>query len=310
MLAMRRYTNILFSPLGKHENSLAVRNIAKLVVGTSAQLTLYAIIPAPSGLRQLFSRTEIDRELHERQRTELERKLSKWTRRIGGSSIETVVETGDPALSIIERVVNHHHDLVVVTTDEDREDRATIRRLMRKCPCPVWAIRPTRARTLRVLAALNPEPHETDLNRLILELAASMVEMHGGELHVAHAWELFGESTLRSSRFAHVSDDEIDELLCREHDTRRRALDQLLAHPNVQHAPWRVHLVKGPPTDVIPRLASDLRINLLVMGTVARTGLSGLVMGNTAENVLDHVECSVLAVKPPGFVSPIHPTSS
>ena len=41
------------------------------------------------------------------------------------------------------------------------------------------------------------------------------------------------------------------------------------------------------------------------MGTVARTGISGLVMGNSAEQVLDEVHCSVIAVKPPGFKSPI-----
>ncbi len=306
---MRRYTNVLFSPLGEHENSLAVRNIDKLVAGRSVRLTLFGVLPSPGGLRQLFTRAELEQELHDRQRAELEQELSKWGRRIDCPDVATVVEVGNPALAILQRVVDHHHDLVVVTTDDDRDDHATIRRLLRKCPCPVWVIRPTRARTVRVLAALNPDPDEADLNRLILELAASMVEMHGGELHVAHAWELFGESTLRSSRFVHASNTEIEQLLRREHDSRQQALERLLAHPTVASAPWRVHLVKGAPSDVIPNLTATLRINLLVMGTVARTGLSGLVMGNTAENVLDQVRCSVIAVKPPGFVSPIQPST-
>ena len=47
------------------------------------------------------------------------------------------------------------------------------------------------------------------------------------------------------------------------------------------------------------------RINLLVMGTVARTGIPGLVIGNTAETVLRDARCSVLAVKPPGFETPV-----
>ena len=41
------------------------------------------------------------------------------------------------------------------------------------------------------------------------------------------------------------------------------------------------------------------------MGTIARTGLPGVLIGNTAEKVLDDVHCSVVAVKPPGFVSPL-----
>ena len=56
----------------------------------------------------------------------------------------------------------------------------------------------------------------------------------------------------------------------------------------------------------MPDLVSRHRINLLVIGTLARTGISGLVMGNTAGQVLDDVGCSVIAVKPPGFKSPVN----
>lgn len=304
---MRRFKNILFSPLGKHENSLAVHNMAKLVTDTPAHLTLFGVVPEPTGVRRLLPWTDIEAELQQRQHEELEQQLSEWGRRVGCASVDTVVEVGSPALSIIKRVLLKGHDLVVVTTDEDREDRVMIRRLLRKCPCPVWVIRPTRARTQRVLAALNPDPEEHDLNSLIIELAAAMFELNGGELHVVHAWELFGESTLRSSPFVHASSAQIDEMLRTEHDARRRALDEFLSHSEVAEAPWRIHLEKGPATEVVPRVAAALRINVLVMGTIARTGVRGLVMGNTAESILDEVHCSVIAVKPPGFVSPIQP---
>ena len=67
------------------------------------------------------------------------------------------------------------------------------------------------------------------------------------------------------------------------------------------------HMVSGDPRVVLPRLADRLNIGLIVMGTVARTGLAGLIMGNTAEAILRSVQCSVLAVKPEGFVSPVKP---
>ena len=41
------------------------------------------------------------------------------------------------------------------------------------------------------------------------------------------------------------------------------------------------------------------------MGTVGRTGVAGLVVGNTAETILEQLQCSILALKPPGFVSPV-----
>jgi nucleotide-binding universal stress UspA family protein len=43
----------------------------------------------------------------------------------------------------------------------------------------------------------------------------------------------------------------------------------------------------------------------VVMGTVGRTGIPGLIMGNSAETILQQVDCSVLAIKPPGFIAPV-----
>ena len=40
-------------------------------------------------------------------------------------------------------------------------------------------------------------------------------------------------------------------------------------------------------------------------GDTPGTGVQGFFIGNTAENVLQHVDCSVLAVKPKGFVTPV-----
>jgi nucleotide-binding universal stress UspA family protein len=48
-----------------------------------------------------------------------------------------------------------------------------------------------------------------------------------------------------------------------------------------------------------------LNVDLVVMGTVARAGIPGFFMGNTAESILNQIDCSVLTVKPPGFVSPV-----
>jgi nucleotide-binding universal stress UspA family protein len=65
------------------------------------------------------------------------------------------------------------------------------------------------------------------------------------------------------------------------------------------------HLPMGSAKKVIPPLAAELRADLIVMGTVARTGISGVIIGNTAETILDQLTCSVLAIKPPGFKTPV-----
>jgi len=53
-------------------------------------------------------------------------------------------------------------------------------------------------------------------------------------------------------------------------------------------------------------LAKRIRqADLVVMGTVSRTGIPGLLIGNTAEVILNNLECSVLAVKPADFATPV-----
>ena len=67
----------------------------------------------------------------------------------------------------------------------------------------------------------------------------------------------------------------------------------------------QAHLVKGPARKEIPELATRIEADLVVMGTVARTGIPGFIMGNTAETILNRIESSVLAIKPPSFATPV-----
>ena len=66
-----------------------------------------------------------------------------------------------------------------------------------------------------------------------------------------------------------------------------------------------IHLVEGEPGECISALVDKEDIDLLVMGTVCRTGIAGFLIGNTAEEVLSQVDCAVLTVKPEGFVTPV-----
>ena len=69
--------------------------------------------------------------------------------------------------------------------------------------------------------------------------------------------------------------------------------------------PAQVEIVTDPPDVAILEQIERHGIELLVMGTVARTGIPGFFTGNTAERLLPQIPCSVMAVKPEGFVSPV-----
>ncbi len=302
---MRRFCNILFSPLGNTDNPAAIRRVTDLARRDGAKLTLLGTVAESPRRHRLLHSAEFDAAIEAVERLRMQERLECWSAATEGVHTDVDVRIGNAALTVIGRVLAGRHDLVVVTSDEDDEDRATIKRLLRKCPCPVWVIRPTRARIQRVLVAVNPEADELELNLSLLDVAAGMTELHGGELHICTAWELYGESTMRSSAFASAPNELIDNYLEAEQEDRAHAIDELIGLSTTSDAPWQVHLAKGPPGTVVPELVNHHRINLLVMGTVARSGISGLVMGNTAEQVLDHVRCSLIAVKPPGFESPI-----
>ena len=306
---MHRFTSILFSPLADRDNPAAARRIADLAARNGATLTLYGAVPEPSRLQRALHRSDYLDAVQTAEHNAMSTKLARCIPEVAGLEVGTTTATGSPSLSIIEQVLSAGHDLVVVTTDEDDQDKATINRLLRKCPCPVWVIRPSRARIQRVLAAVNPDPSEAELNRTIIELAASMSKMYGGELHVAHAWELYGEATMRHSAFVHTPVAELTTLLDDEEAGHRAALQDLLNAAGLADEPWQIHLHKGSAAHIVPAVVARQRINLLIMGTVARTGVSGLIIGNTAESVLDQVRCSVIAVKPPGFVTPVQLTS-
>lgn len=98
---------------------------------------------------------------------------------------------------------------------------------------------------------------------------------------------------------------EVDAYLQSVFDQSRANIDELVHAVQVPAAYLRKHSVRGSARDVIPRKVVELGIDILVMGSIARTGIPGLIIGNTAEDVLNRIECSVAIVKPPGYVSPV-----
>ncbi len=301
---MKRFTNILYSPSNRSHDPAALARVVDLATRNSAKLTLLGVVAEPTRLQRLFDRQHLIEQSVVAAEHELLEKLTSVTAHVKRDQVEVIVEVGDRGVAIIEHVLTGGHDLVVVN-DSNASQAPSVKRLLRKCPCPVWVIESTHHTVQRVLAAVNPHPDEADLNRLVLELASSMVAEFGGELHVGHAWEVYGDSS-GDAVFDSTPAVELDRLRDEVQKAHGDALAAVLADGRFAEAPWQVHLERGPAEDVIPQMVRTYRIDLLVMGTIARSGIDGIVIGNTAERILGEVRCSVLAVKPDGFVSPIH----
>lgn len=306
---MKRFKNILLvhpcdPPTLERAASLARNNHAKLtVIHVERELTGTSLITSP-GSPAL--------ELQDLVVKEYQSQLKKFIAPVKkeGIRVSSKVVVGTPFLEIVREVIVEKHDLVMMTAEgkgglKERLFGSTSLHLMRKCPCPVWVMKPTkRKQFLRIMAAVDPDPAENShdaLNALILQLAASLAEQDSAELHVVHAWTMFGESALLGrGRF---TEPEVRGYLQEETGRHQELLDALIAKHTGGGV--HVHMVNGIAEFVIADIAKQEKVDLLVMGTVCRTGIPGFFIGNTAEKVLDEVDCSVLTVKPAAFQSPI-----
>ena len=316
---MRRFKNILLICDEESVNEEVIGRAIWLAKANGASVTLVdLVLSGPGELGQLFGALsgmrgfDVEHEVLEFHRTRLA-EIGAPIKSEGIETTETVLQ-GIPFVQVIRKVLRDGHDLVIKGASGDRDRNSflfgsTDLHLLRKCPCPVWIMKKSnRKKYARILAAVDPrsaEEQHVALNTLIMDLATSLSKMDGSELHVVNAWRLDEEDTLRHSGFANISDAEVDRLVAEKRRECERELDGLLGRYPEDGGDRNVHLLKGAASELIPELARKTRAELIVMGTVGRTGIQGFFIGNTAEAILNQVDCSVLAVKPPGFESPV-----
>ena len=253
---------------------------------------------------------------------ELEAIAESYRKRV---NIETKVLVGTLFLEIIREVLRNAHDLVIKCPETldwlDRIFSSDDMHLLRKCPCPVWLVRQDIGESFdRILAAVDMDDNypskelETRqaLNEMVMDLASSLAVSEFAQLHVAHAWDAIAESALRDGVFTQQPENKVIEYVAQvqQHyafllDTLMKEVSTKLGRDVIDYIKPQIHMPKGSARKVIPVLAKQLEIDCIVMGTVARTGIPGIFMGNTAETILDQLQCSVLAIKPPGFVTPV-----
>jgi nucleotide-binding universal stress UspA family protein len=286
-----------------------------------AALAVLACLPRPSDLGALARATGAAPDAVLARLAEEHRRAvaAQAASALPGAPPPVHVALGNPFIEVIGHVLRHGADIVVKTARplsglHGVFFASTDQHLVRKCPCPVWLRVPQAdPRPRNVIAAVDVdlwdarEPETlTALNRRVIETALRL-GAEDGPVQVLHALEAVGEGLLRSfaagdearaAAAAYVRDVEGE---------RRRALSALIAGFRGREGAGRLRaqLVRGPARSAIAEAARRLSADLVVMGTVARTGLGGVIIGNTAEDILNSVDCSVVAVKPEGFVSPI-----
>lgn len=178
---------------------------------------------------------------------------------------------------------------------------------MRKCPCPVWVLKPAEPKkAAKILACINPQADAATANSMdmkIIELSTSLAAMKSADLHVVHAWEVTGKD--HDTIHSEVREDDYQKILARHEGLHRNRVLSLIEEAAPPDVDYTLHLPRSEPHAAINSIVDQWDIDLIVMGTLCRTGIAGLIMGNAAEEVLRSVRCSVFTVKPEGFICPV-----
>lgn len=309
---MKRFKNVLVGVDLEEGDVLVSDNLAPptaeavaqamwLAKTNSAFVTFFAVLPSVAtdldAETQMLLQEDHGKRTVADHATEVLAKLVA-TARQDGLTAASQLAYGKNWVEIIRQVLRARHDLVIVGTRhrgpvERMLVGSTGIKLLRKCPCPVWVTQPLPDRRLNsILVAHDLRP----VGDLAMELGCSLAQLHEAQLHVLHAADFHFENS--------------PDAPAEKPDAYRQRAEAHVAAQlssfNLKH-PVQMRFVTEAPDRAIQDYIEVERhgIQLLVMGTLARTGIPGLITGNTAERLLPWIPCSVLAVKPTGFESPV-----
>lgn len=310
---MHRFKNILLVSDAGVDIAPALSRAAALTWSNSGQLTIARVV-RPAELEWLSrlgaAGTEIAAGLKAEHEAELAG-VAEEARKLGVEA-ETRLLWGEPFFALIQQVLRDGHDLVMKVAEgpvrglQQRLFGSTDQHLMRKCPCPVWLFRPSHSERFQsVLAAVDVEGADRDgLNARVVQLASSLAVREGAELHLVHAWSVYGEILLRRPGRG-IGEELLKELLVDTRRARQERLKELARAEAVAESAPKLHLVKAAAPLGIRLTARRVKADVVVMGTLSRAGVQGFLIGNTAEAVLSQLNCAVLTVKPAEFRSPV-----
>ncbi|WP_339723250.1 universal stress protein [uncultured Paraglaciecola sp.] len=210
-----------------------------------------------------------------------------WHRELH-EAIEEIVDAITPDL-VVKRITADSSNINPFAMPVDRH-------LLRYCKAPLLLVRDSHWLDTPILAAIDPTTNDNkhiELNHNILEYSKMIAHVTKTTLHSVNTFETPSMGPSMDVGWANIDFDSIKvdasnihknkmETLLKEHD--------LFIHP--------YHVMEGRADIAIPQKAKEIDAQLLILGTVGRTGLLGAFIGNTAEHILANMSCDILTLKP------------
>lgn len=291
----------------ENEPTIVVERAAWLakLMGCDLELLLCDPDASPIGFRFLFSHeANIMLAEIEAAQQDLLSNLVRVAHSLGITATSTVLDERPVADGILALALNINPKIIIKGTHyHSASERSIIVgtdwQLMRTCPYPLYLVKRSSLKEKpTVIAAVDPM-HDHDksaaLDQVIIENAKFIVEKCDGELHLFHSYQrlaAIGHAASRAVRPVTLPIDEIDKRIQKEH---RDALNSLASQNGIKDQ--YVHQLPGRTHELLPTFVRSEAADLVVIGALARWGLKRMVLGNTAERLIDHLSCDLLIVR-------------
>jgi universal stress protein E len=218
-----------------------------------------------------------------------------------------VVWHNRPFESVINEVITQDFDIVIKGTHQHDKLKSVIFtptdwHILRKCPCPVLLVKdhkwPEHGNILAAINVGSDDDEHISLNNIITEQAISLAKLLNANVNLVNSYP--GTPVNIAIEIPEFNSNEYNQTMLNQH------VDAMEKHASSFDIATEFTFVKeGLPEDVIETLSQALDAELVILGTVGRTGISAAFIGNTAEHVIDQLNCDVLALKPLGYQSPL-----
>jgi universal stress protein E len=299
-----------------HRALPAVDRAWQLAAATGASIDLFLCDHPDSMPDGMLFDNERVAEARERYLQELKDWLEAEAEKLrdGGASVSCHVESHSPRYeAILEKAQEIDADLIVrAASKRSRLGRLffahTDWELIRRAPQLLWLVKKTMeplTSGLRVLAAVDPshpEERKAGLDTKLVSVASTLTDLFGGSTHIFHAYRpgaIIAPIAAASHQGAVPVLQLSSELAGELEKHRRMELRKLSETAGIPED--HVHLVAGSTRQALDELVEQLEIDVVVAGAVVRGRLERVLIGSTAEAILDDVPCDVVVVKPDSF---------
>lgn len=211
-----------------------------------------------------------------------------------------------PFEAIIEHCLKHQHDLVIKSTHEHPKLSSIIFtptdwHLLRKCPASLLLVKehtwPKNGKIIVAVNCVEDNVHHQSLNDKLIEHSKAMAQLLEGQLFLVNAYPSLPINL--SLELPEFDAENYSEIVKTNH---KNQLDNLAKKHGFNSE--QVKLIEGQAEYAIADYACKTDAELVVLGTIGRSGFSAAIIGNTAEHIIDQLECDLLAIKPEGYQSP------